>query len=221
MARPGREFERNVFINCPFDAEYYPLLRALLYVIVQFGFQPRIALERLDSGEQRVHKICELIRISKYSIHDLSRLKSTEGGELYRMNMPFELGVEYGCRYFASDHLQAKRSLILESSKYDYMKALSDLSGVDIKSHDNDPALMVLVVRNWFVETVGLRRVKSPSSLWNEFNHFTTDFFDRRREEGFSEEDLNRMPVPEYVDFLKSWKPVPAPASSSSTSSGP
>ena len=27
-------FERNVFVNCPFDEAYYPLLRPLLFTII-------------------------------------------------------------------------------------------------------------------------------------------------------------------------------------------
>ena len=78
--RSTREFSKNVFINCPFDSEYHSLLRPLLFTAVYLGFNPKIALERSDSGEQRIDKICELIRESKYSIHDLSRLRSSRRG---------------------------------------------------------------------------------------------------------------------------------------------
>lgn len=106
MAGTAAGFETNVFINCPFDAAYLPLLRPLLFTVVLLGYHPRIASERSDSGENRVDKICALIRESKYGIHDLSRLQASEIGEFYRMNMPFELGVEYGCRLFGSARLQ-------------------------------------------------------------------------------------------------------------------
>ena len=127
------EFDRNVFINCPFDPAYLSLLRSLLFTIVYFRFVPKIALESSDSGEMRINKICELIKSSRYSIHDLSRLQSSKRKEFYQMNMPFELGIEYGCRYFASDHLGEKRCLILAKERHDYMQAISDLSGIDIK----------------------------------------------------------------------------------------
>jgi hypothetical protein len=133
------DFDKNVFINCPFDQEYLSLLRPLLFTILYIGFNPKIGLESSDSGETRINKICELIRTSRYSIHDLSRLQSSRRNEFYRMNMPFELGIEYGCRHFASNHPRRKRCLILEKSRYDYINALSDLSGVDIKSHQNKP----------------------------------------------------------------------------------
>lgn len=203
--RVKREFEKNVFINCPFDSDYYPFLRPLLFTIDYLGFNPKIALERSDSGEQRLDKICELIKKSKYSIHDLSRLKSSKRDEFYRLNMPFELGLDYGSRRFASNYLKEKKYLILEKRAFDYRKALSDISGVDIKQHDNKPAKLVQAVRNWFVETVSLSNVAGPTAIWYKFTDFASDFYTRRQNEGFSDEDLNMMPVREYIDFIKSW----------------
>lgn len=203
--RLAREFSRNVFINCPFDSEYHSLLRPLLFTVVYLEFNPKIALERSDSGEQRIDKICELIRESKYSIHDLSRLRSSRRGEFYRLNMPFELGIDFGCRRFASNQLRGKRCLILEKGTYDYRKALSDISGMDIQDHENDPSKVVRVVRNWLVDTVGLKGVEGPTAIWYRFNDFASDFYTRRQAEGFSDEDLHMMPVREYISFIKRW----------------
>lgn len=198
-------FETSIFINCPFDEDYHSLLRPLLFTVIYLDFDPRIASERFDSAENRVDKIVELIRASKYGIHDLSRLRAAEAGEFYRMNMPFELGIEYGCRRFGPAPMSEKRCLILEKERYDFMKALSDLSGVDIKKHENEPDEVVRAVRNWFVETVGLRGVDSPKAIWDHFNLFSSDFYDARVAEGFADEDLNMMPVPEYIDFIRDW----------------
>lgn len=85
------------------------------------------------------------------------------------------------------------------------MKALSDLSGVDIKHHANEPDEVVRAIRDWFVETVGLRRVASPTKIWYMFSDFASDFYDAREAEGFTEEDRNMMPVPEYIDFIRDW----------------
>jgi hypothetical protein len=56
-------FHDNVFVNCPFDEEYLPLLRPLLFTIFRLGLRPRIALEELDSGAPRVQKIIRLIAL--------------------------------------------------------------------------------------------------------------------------------------------------------------
>jgi hypothetical protein len=50
------DFKSNVFINCPFDEDYLPLLRPLLFTVVYLGFNPRIASERSDSAENRLYR---------------------------------------------------------------------------------------------------------------------------------------------------------------------
>jgi len=107
------DFSRNVFINCPFDSEYIPLLRPLLFTVLFLNFNPRIASERFDSGEARINKICELIKCSRYSIQDISRIRSKKRGEYYRLNMPLELGIDIGCRLANEGVLQSKTCLIL------------------------------------------------------------------------------------------------------------
>ena len=145
-------FSRNVFINCPFDREYIPILRPLLFTVLYLGYLPRITSESSDSLQQRIHKIRDLIEVSKFSVHDLSRIKSQKSGDFYRLNMAFELGIDYGCRLFKEGAARNKRCLILAEERYQYRRALSDLSGVDIKKHSNEPEEVVRQTRNWFVE---------------------------------------------------------------------
>jgi hypothetical protein len=87
---PDGQFERTVFVNYPFDEDYAPLLEAEIFCVVYFGFSPRLANERLEAGKNRLDKIFNMIRGSKYSIHDLSRCKAKQSAEYFRMNMPFE-----------------------------------------------------------------------------------------------------------------------------------
>lgn len=109
-------FEKNIFINCPFDNDYYPLLRPVLFTVLYHGHIPRIATESFDSGNLRIEKIKVLINSSKYSIHDLSRIEAKKKGDIYRLNMPFELGLDFGCKCFSNpDNKQTeKRILIIE-----------------------------------------------------------------------------------------------------------
>ena len=76
------DFGRNVFVNCPFDDAYLPLLRPILFVTLYLGLMPRIALESLDSGRPRIEKIIALIEQSKYAIHDLSRMQAERAGSI-------------------------------------------------------------------------------------------------------------------------------------------
>ncbi len=201
----AKTFAKNVFINCPFDEEYRPLLEPLIFTIVSCGYFPRIAVERSDSGESRLSKIAELVKESKYSIHDLSRLRAPKAGALQRMNMPFELGVDYGTRLHGSSRMRTKKFLILETNRYEFQKAISDISGFDIKAHRDQPERIVRVSREWFVETVGLRGLPGPSALWYRFNDFTGDFWRKRLAEGFTKDEVNEMPIPEYLSFLGKW----------------
>ena len=75
--------------------------------------------------------------------------------------MPFELGIEYGCRIFGNQPLRTKKCLVLEKDQHEFQKAISDLAGIDIKRHNNEPSEVVRAVRDWFVETVGLQGVRA------------------------------------------------------------
>jgi hypothetical protein len=197
-------FEQNVFVNCPFDEEYFSLLRPIIFTIIYLGLKPRIALEALDAGEARLDKIIRLIRQSKYSIHDISRLEAREAGELYRLNMPFELGIDFGCRKFGRGELREKRSLVLEVQRHRYMAALSDLSGADIESHDNDPYKGIEVVRNWLKNTCKLHAF-GPAKISGAFTDFMADNFDRLTCEGFSKEDIGHLPIAELIECMEAW----------------
>jgi|SRR5215217_739693 len=205
--RPGPHpgFNKNIFINCPFDRQYSSLLKPILFTIVYFGFTPQIASQTTDSGEQRINKILSLILKSRFSLHDLSRIRSRRQGEFFRLNIPFELGIDYGCRRAAAGYLRKKRFLVLGAKPHDYKRALSDLGGIDAKSHANDPEKAVIALRNWFVETVHLNKAPSGSALWEEFTDFYSDFYDQRRKEGFSRQDFNMMPVREYIASIRHW----------------
>lgn len=200
-----KKFGASVFINCPFDDEYKLLLRPMLFTLVYVGLFPRLASEASDSLEQRIEKILRLIKECKYSIHDLSRLRSEKAKEFARLNMPFELGLDYGCRRIARNHLRTKRGLIFEKKRYDIQKALSDLNGVDIKCHNNKPTQTVQALQHWLIETVGLNDVESPSVIWDKFNAFADDFDERRQAQGYSKRDIRIIPVPLYIRFIQQW----------------
>lgn len=117
VARLGSDYERSVFINCPFDPEYAPIFEAVVFAVHDAGFHPRCARERLDSSEIRLHKIIRLIAGSRFSIHDLSRTELDDATALPRFNMPLELGIDIGCKSFSRAHTR-KSLLIFDSQQY-------------------------------------------------------------------------------------------------------
>ena len=133
------DFDQQIFVNCPFDEEYSPLLKALVFTILECGLVPRLASDEADSGRVRVEKIRALIQSCRLSIHDISRVGPLQEGDLPRFNMPFELGLDFGCRFYGSRRLTTKQCLILEQERYRYQKVLSDISGNDIRAHEAAP----------------------------------------------------------------------------------
>ena len=41
---PAAEYDRNVFINCPFDNAYAPIFEAIVFAVHDAGFRLRLAL---------------------------------------------------------------------------------------------------------------------------------------------------------------------------------
>ena len=154
---------RQVFINCPFDRAYRPLLRALLFAVHDCGFRARSALEVEDSGEVRVHKIIRIIGETPLGIHDISRVELDPYSNLPRFNMPLELGLFLGARAYGGVEQQSKRSLILDSEPYRYQKYCSDIAGQDIRAHGNKPHAAIELVRNWLSTTPGAQGTVIPS----------------------------------------------------------
>jgi hypothetical protein len=172
--------------------------------VAYLGLKPRIALEELDSGSPRIHKIVHLIASSKYAIHDLSRLRARKAGEYYRLNMPFELGVDVGCRLFGNVQRRKKRCLILETERYRYQAALSDLSNSDIAVHGGEAENVVTEVRNWLDGQLQLRS-PGPSQVWGAFLDFMADNYNALKKRGFSESDIAKLPVGELTVCIERW----------------
>jgi len=191
-------FETNVFINCPFDNAYLPLLRPVLFTVVDLGFNPRIALESLDSGRPRIDKIIALIKASKYAIHDLSRIQAQQAGEYYRLNMPFELGLDVGCRLFKSGRWSQKKCLILEAEPYRYQAAISDLSNSDIAAHGNKPIKALSAVRNRLNTEAKLDAV-GPYAMFVRFGGFMAENYLTLKARGYSDEDIHLLPIAELI----------------------
>lgn len=142
-------FEQNVFINCPFDHQYRPILNSILFCVVRAGLTPRLATDRADAGESRLDKICGLMRASRFSIHDLSRCQAVKKGEISRLNMPFELGIDHGYRSSGVENLGMKRFLVLDEKSHRLKQAISDINGWDTTAHDGNAEKALKEVRDW------------------------------------------------------------------------
>lgn len=148
-ARTPAGYATNVFINCPFDAEFEPLFHTIVFTVIHCGYTVRCALEADETGTTRIDRIYRLIEECRFGIHDISRIEHDAVNQLPRFNMPFELGLFLGARRFGSAFHRDKRWLVLEAERYRYQKYLSDIAGQDIRQHDNDPTAAAGAVRDW------------------------------------------------------------------------
>ena len=201
-------FAKNVFINCPLDETYIDnLLKPILYVLIKNGLNPRLSLEVSDSGQVRLQKITEIIQSCKYGIHDLSIVKSKKAGEFARMNMPFELGIDYGLRKSGFAQLKEKQFLILEAKKYDYMKAISDINGFDIKVHGNSTEKIFECLYSWSSETLKIRKQDPPLKIFYDFVDFNASLFEEKvtrfGSDNLAKNYIEKISIPEYIQEIQ------------------
>lgn len=138
-----------MFVNCPFDRTYWSLFEAMVFAVVACGLRPRCALEELDSGTVRLDRISRLVESCGLAIHDLSRVETSGRRSLPRFDMPFELGLDIGCRRFGSGPVRGKRMLILDARRHRYQAFLSDIAGQDIQTHNGSARTLIKRVRDW------------------------------------------------------------------------
>jgi hypothetical protein len=173
---PKPSAARAVFINCPFDDDFKPILRAMVFTIIVSGYHPRCALDSTDGAEMRIGKIAKILGECDWGIHDLSRVE-VGARSVPRFNMPMELGVHLGARLLGETRHRRKRALILDAVPHRYDEALSDISGQDIEVHNNDPQEAIRCVRNWLSEHRPHNAAPLPgvNALQADYRHFQAD----------------------------------------------
>jgi hypothetical protein len=155
-------YDDNVFVNCPFDKNYEPILYSIIFAVHDCGYSARTALDSDDGSEVRITKIQELIRLCRYGIHDISRIEVSPNSGLPRFNMPLELGIFLGAKSFGSGPQELKKCMILDTHPYRYQRFCSDIAGQDIHYHEDEPKTALKRVRNWLSNHSGRVAVRVP-----------------------------------------------------------
>jgi hypothetical protein len=166
----------SIFMNCPFVSSYKPLFRAMIFTIIACGYVPRCALDTEDSAVIRIGRIADMIGECDWGIHDLSRVELSRE-RLPRFNMPLELGIHLGARWLGEERHRGKRALVLDSKDHRYDISLSDISGQDIKSHQNSAQHVVRCVRNWLSAHRSAAQPPLPAAtvMWEDYQAFKRD----------------------------------------------
>jgi hypothetical protein len=170
-AKRGRYRARQVFINCPYDDAYRPLLKAMVFAVHACEYTARLALEEVGSEHRRLERLVRLIAECGLGIHDLSRVRDQGQDGLPRFNMPFECGMYYGALRFGSSAQRRKRFLLLDSEPYRYQRTLSDAAGLDPRVHRDSPEAAIACVRDFLAQgerprPMGAARI---NTLYGEF----------------------------------------------------
>jgi hypothetical protein len=172
-------YAQSVFVNCPFDDWYLPLLHAMLFAIHDCGFVARLAVEDTGGSEMRIDRITRIIRESRYSIHDLSRVEGVGPGatHLPRFNMPFEAGLAMGATRFEPIRpaSTARDFLLMDSVKHRPSMTLSDLAGQDPKTHADDPEKIVSAVRGFLAAKAKPKAVVGATEIWKRYQKFRAE----------------------------------------------
>lgn len=195
------DYSKNVFINCPFDSEYDEMFNAILFTVHKCGFVLRCAKEFDGSNTIRIKNIIKLIRESQYSIHDLSRISLSQTSNLPRFNMPLELGICIGSIEFGNKAHKKKEYLIMESDKFRFKEFISDISGQDIRNHNNDITEGIRCIRDWLVRKTE-DKIPSASVISKEYNTFLGDLPEMCRENDWVQ---NELTFEEYSSLVTSW----------------
>lgn len=174
MVPASRDFDQNVFLNCPFDNDYKPLFDAAIFAVQIAGFTPHCALEASNAGQARLDKIMDIISRCRYGIHDLSRTELS-GNKLPRFNMPLELGLDLGCRRYGRGRLADKRLLVLDRNARRYQRFISDIAGQDIASHSGKAGVLIRRVRDWLSTESKIPTIPGGVYMFRRYRAFRAD----------------------------------------------
>lgn len=169
---------RDVFINCPFDDTYKPIFEAMIFAVYDLGFVARCALEIDDAGDVRLTKITRIVEQCTYGIHDISSVALGTTTNLPRFNMPLELGLYLGCKFFGGRSQRNKTCLILDSKPFRYRASISDISGQDIHVHGGQPKRAIAEVRNWLANVSRTKGLPGGAEIAKRYARFIRDLPD-------------------------------------------
>jgi hypothetical protein len=180
---PEPDAARTVFLNCPFDRKYAPLLDAIVFTCVHAGFLPTIASSSGSVAAPRLERILTSLTSARFSIHDLSRCRGEGDENLARFNMPLELGMAMAIRGVAPHEPASHDYLILvPDASHAHQRYISDLSGLDPYLHDESPQVVSARVLSWLVSLPEAPAFISANTVLPKLETFGDAMNDLRRE---------------------------------------
>lgn len=87
------------------------------------------------------------------------------------MNLPFEMGIAYALKNIVSKD-KAYGFYILDGKRHRIKQTLSDLSGFDVKIHNNDTEKLIKIVVEWFHSAPSSYNLPTPKDVTEIFRLF-------------------------------------------------
>lgn len=91
----------------------------------------------------------KLIDHCQYSVADIS-LGDRGDADKPRLNMAMELGAFFNSMLHGPRRAHRKSLFVMDSEKFLYQETISNLNGVDIHPHGDDPTEVVRGIQKWF-----------------------------------------------------------------------
>lgn len=205
------DFDKNVFINCPYTPDYREFLQAIVFVLLRIGLEPKTASQDSDSGALRIAKIKELIESCRHGVHDLSLVSAVAAGEPARMNRPYELGIDLGARWFGKPPLDKKVTLVLEKKRGSVKSALSDLGGSDLRTYSGSIDKLINQLRQHFYAFLSKEQSGVPADypthadLWNDWISFIPWLQRKPNGKARPQKEIEAMEISEFTDKAREW----------------
>jgi len=197
-----QRYQKDVFVNCPLDADYRSLFEAIVFTIHDCGYAARSALEVNDTSQVRIEKISAIIASCGLGLHDISRTQLDAVTGLPRFNMSLELGLFLGAKRFGVGKQKSKNCLVLDVERYRYQKFISDIAGQDIVAHGGGPSQAIRVVRDSLSDARRVSGLPGGAAMVHRYELFRSDLPAMCSKGGLVAADLT---FNEYVLQLEEW----------------
>ena len=103
---------------------------------------------------------------------------------------------------------QPRNVLVLETERYRYQAAISDLSNSDIVVHQNKPEQALIGVRNWIAIEAGVKPPRRRRGL-GSVPGFMADNYDSLKARNYSDDEIERQPIAELIQCIADWLRTP------------
>jgi hypothetical protein len=164
---------------------------------------PRSAREVENGTQTRIDKIQEIIKDSKYGIHDISCTELCDENSLPRFNMPFELGLFMSAKTFGQKKQKEKSCLILDREKFRFQRFLSDIAGQDIRGHRGDLNELVKQVSAWLKNLPEKKSKAGGTEVFKQFSEFNSTIFPVLCAQDSLESD--EVSFNDYSQYVSAW----------------